>query len=198
MVVGGKVIVKFAAANLASGGGDGNGCVFGTVLINVQGFVDGIGPMPFLSAPLDCAGIKVLKLLPLRNFANKMSYFNPDMYVTDNALQVSRLHCLRDGWEDGMLGFMQSGGFRPKERVAEIDVPSLILWGRQDGILDGGEFASKFVDTMPNARLQWVEECGHVPHLEQSEETAKCIAEVLRSEELRLSKGTSGGGILDR
>ena len=188
------------AANLAPApdGGDGDGCVRGTVLIDDQGFVDGIGPMSFLPAPLARAGIKVLKSVPLRNSANKMSYFDPDTYATDDALQVGRLHCLRDGWEDGMLGFMQSGGFRPKERVAEIDVPSLILWGRQDGILDGGEFASKFVDTMPNARLQWVEECGHVPHLEQSEETAKCIAEVLRSEELRPSKGTSGGGILDR
>ena len=197
--LGGAATIEFAAANLAPapGGGDGDGCVRGTVLIDAQGFVDGIGPMSFLPAPLARAGIKVLKSVPLRNSANKMSYFDPDTYATDDALQVGRLHCLRDGWEDGMLGFMQSGGFRPKERVAEIDVPSLILWGRQDGILDGGEFASKFVDTMPNARLQWVEECGHVPHLEQPEETAKCIAEFLRSEELRPSKGTSGGGILD-
>ncbi|CAM9515071.1 unnamed protein product, partial [Choristocarpus tenellus] len=28
---------------------------------------------------------------------------------------------------------------------------------------------------MPNARLVWVDECGHVPHLEQPEETARAI-----------------------
>ena len=87
------------AANLAPApdGGDGDGCVRGTVLIDDRGFVDGIGPMSFLPAPLARAGIKVLKSVPLRNSANKMSYFGPDTYATNDALQVGRLHCLREG-----------------------------------------------------------------------------------------------------
>ena len=101
-----------------------------------------------------------------------------------------------------MLSFMQSGGFRPKEKVAMIDVPSLVLWGRQDGILAGEEFANKFIESMPNARLQWIEECGHVPHLEQPETTARCISEFLRSEEVLPLKSSSSsnmmsGGIFD-
>ena len=108
------------------------GCVRGTILIDDQGFVDGIGPMSFLPVPLARTGIKVLKSVPLRNSANKMSYFDPDTYATDDALQVGRLHCLRDGWEDGMLGFMQSGGFRPKERNSLSATP-----------LDAVEFAQK-------------------------------------------------------
>lgn len=35
---------------------------------------------------------------------------------------------------------------------------------------------------MPDARLQWIEECGHVPHLEKPEETATAITEYLTSE----------------
>ena len=41
---------------------------------------------------------------------------------------------------------------------------------------------------MPNASLKWIEECGHVPHLEQPEETADAILSFLTSE-----AGGSGG-----
>ncbi len=39
--------------------------------------------------------------------------------------------------------FMQSGGFSPSSKVPKINSPALVLWGRQDGILDGTEFANK-------------------------------------------------------
>lgn len=39
----------------------------------------------------------------------------------------------------------------------------------------------RFVDEMPNARLVWVEECGHVPHLEQPQEAAKAIFSFVRN-----------------
>ena len=35
---------------------------------------------------------------------------------------------------------------------------------------------------MPNAQLKWIEKCGHVPHLEQPEETADAIFSFLTSE----------------
>lgn len=199
--LGGAATIEFAAENLykasEDGSSDSEGFVRGTVLIDAQGFVDGIGPMSFLPAPLARAGIKVLQSVPLRNSANQMSYHNPETYATEDALKVGRLHCLREGWEDGMLSFMQSGGFRPKEKVSQINVPSLVLWGRQDGILEGKEFAQKFIDTMPDAQLQWIEECGHVPHLEQPEVTASCILDFLRLEKVRPKKSSGTGGGLN-
>ena len=64
MVVGGASLedaatIEFAAANLvpAPDGGDGNSCVQRVVLINAEGFVDGIVSMLFLSASLARAGI---------------------------------------------------------------------------------------------------------------------------------------------
>lgn len=41
---------------------------------------------------------------------------------------------------------------------------------------------TKFVETLPNARLEWIEECGHVPHLEQPDLTADAIANFLASD----------------
>jgi pimeloyl-ACP methyl ester carboxylesterase len=207
--LGGAAVIEFAAENIVrrsisdddaaavdrsdidtttSSNTSDKGFVRGAVLIDAQGFVDGIGPMSFLPVPLARAGIKVLQSISLRQSANRMSYYDVETYATEDAQKIGRLHCLREGWEDGMLSFMQSGGFRPKEKVAKIDVPTLVLWGRQDGILDGKEFANKFIDTMPNAQLRWIEECGHVPHLEQPEVTAQYIAEFLQSEEVQPSK----------
>ena len=154
----------------------------GVVLIDAQGFVDGVGPMQMLPKPLAKLGVGVLKSIPLRNSANQMSYFDKEKFATEEAQVIGRLHCLRDGWDDAMVSFMQSGGFTPSAKVPLIKSPSLILWGRQDGILEGKEYANKFVQTMPNARLQWIEECGHVPHLEQPEVTAEAIATFLESE----------------
>jgi hypothetical protein len=37
------------------------------------------------------------------------------------------------------------------------------------------------VEELPNARLQWIEECGHVPHLEQPVETADAIISFVTS-----------------
>jgi hypothetical protein len=38
------------------------------------------------------------------------------------------------------------------------------------------------VETLPNARLEWIEECGHVPHLEQPDLTASAISNFLASD----------------
>ena len=162
------------------GGGNGS-FVRGMVLIDAQGFVDGIGPMSYLPSPLARLGIRILRSVPLRSAANKMSYHDVETYATEDALRVGRLHTLRDGWEEGMLSFMRSGGFKPRERVSDITVPTLILWGRQDGILDGEVYANMFLDAMPNARLRWIEGCGHVPHLERPDTTARYISEFMTS-----------------
>lgn len=115
----------------------------GLILIDAQGFVDGVGPMASLPKPLAQVGVQVLKSIPLRSSANQMSYFDKETFATDEAVTIGRLHCLREGWNDALVNFMLSGGFSPSQKVATIEAPSLVLWGRQDGILDGAEFATK-------------------------------------------------------
>lgn len=83
--------------------GDGMPSCAGLVLIDAQGFVDGVGPMAMLPTPLAKIGVGVLKSVPLRNMANQMSYFDTDTYATEDAQVIGRLHTLRDGWEDAMV-----------------------------------------------------------------------------------------------
>lgn len=132
--LGGAAAIELAAAKQDE-------CA-GLILIDAQGFVDGVGPMAALPKPLAKLGVGVLKSIPLRNSANQMSYFDKETFATEEAQVIGRMHCLRPGWDDAMVSFMQSGGFSPSSKVPTIKSPSLILWGRQDGILEK-EFADK-------------------------------------------------------
>jgi pimeloyl-ACP methyl ester carboxylesterase len=154
--------------------------VQGLILIDAQGFVDGVGPMATLPGPIASLGVQVLKSYPLRNVANQMSYFDKAQFATDDALRIGRLHCTREGWEEALLSFMMSGGFSPSGKVSQVKVPTLIVWGRDDVILEK-DFPQKFVDLIPDSQLEWIENCGHVPHLEKSEDTANVIASFVKS-----------------
>ena len=63
-----------------------------------------------------------------------MSYFDKEKYATDDALNIGRVHCMQEGWDDALVSFMQSGGFSPSSKVPLISAPTLILWGRQDKV----------------------------------------------------------------
>ena len=117
--LGGAAAIELAAALSvpdSSNDDDGNGddkkqnynedemptCA-GLILIDAQGFVDGVGPMALLPKPLAKIGVGVLRSIPLRNMANQMSYYDKEKFATDDAQVIGRLHCLRDGWSDAMV-----------------------------------------------------------------------------------------------
>lgn len=177
--LGGAAAIETVAAALRDSPKSSNKVCQGLVLIDAQGFVDGIGPMANLPSTLAGLGVQVLKSVPLRRSANQMSYFDKETYATEEAVVIGRLHCTRDGWSEAMVSFMKSGGFSPSSKVPTIDVPSLVLWGRQDGILDGEELVPKFMEALPQGSMEWIEECGHVPHLEQPNRTADAIRNFL-------------------
>jgi 2-hydroxy-6-oxonona-2,4-dienedioate hydrolase len=52
------------------------------------------------------------------------------------------------------------------EILPEITQPTQLIWGRQD-IVTPPEVADEFERTLPDARLRWIESCGHAPHIER-------------------------------
>lgn len=182
--LGGAAAIEFASAPTSP--------AQAAIMIDAQGFTDGIGPPSLLPPFLARLGVKVLKSEGLRESANKMSYYDKETFATDDALKTGRIHCFQEGWEEAQLSFIKSGGFYPVQKVKDVSQKTLVLWGRQDGILDGKVYVPQFMENLPDAELKWVEECGHVPHLEQSKETARIITEFLESEELLQSKKATG------
>ena len=139
------------------------------VLIDAQGFIDGEGPkdIPDTVAKF---GVNVLKSVPLRMFANLIAYKDKS-FATWDAMRCGRLHCYTDSWERASVSFLKSGGFVVSDKVPLVKQQSLVLWGRNDEILEPST-ADKFREQLPNGRVQWIENCGHVPHLEKAQEAA--------------------------
>lgn len=119
----------------------------------------------------------MLKSQPLRMFANYIAYHDKKLATLD-AMRVGRLHCLTDSWEDASVSFLKSGGFIVSDKVARVAQATLVLWGRQDEILEPST-ALRFENCLPRGQLEWVEDCGHVPHLEQPAVTASAILKFL-------------------
>lgn len=51
-------------------------------------------------------------------------------------------------------------------RLAQIAVPSLVIWGESDGIVDV-DYGRRFAQGIPNAQFELIKEAGHFPHIEQ-------------------------------
>jgi pimeloyl-ACP methyl ester carboxylesterase len=56
-------------------------------------------------------------------------------------------------------------------QMAKIQTPTLLVWGRQD-VVTPPEAAQQFHALLPNARLVWLDQCGHVPMVEKADEFA--------------------------
>lgn len=74
-------------------------------------------------------------------------------------------------WDETVQTMRRPEKFRPYrilDRLAELDLPTLVVWGRDD---KGGiyESAAAAVARMPRAELVAFDACGHLPMLEQPE-----------------------------
>jgi len=54
------------------------------------------------------------------------------------------------------------------ERLNKLDIPKLILWGKEDQVLPF-EYGKRIQALMPNARFEVFEKCGHIPQYEEPE-----------------------------
>lgn len=71
------------------------------------------------------------------------------------------------GYTDALLAFSRSPrNARVPADLGLITQPSLILWGEADAIIPP-EFGRRLAQAVPNAKLVWVANAGHVPHVEQ-------------------------------
>ena len=104
-----------------------------------------------------------------------MAYHDPK-FATVDAMRVGRLHTHSPGWSDANVAFMRGGGYSISKSIPQVEQPTLVLWGRQDQILEPS-YAEQFQQTLRNGRLQWLEDCGHCGHLEKPQDVAAAILE---------------------
>jgi pimeloyl-ACP methyl ester carboxylesterase len=63
-------------------------------------------------------------------------------------------------------------------RYPELDMPALLLWGRQDPVVPLG-LAERLRTALPRARLVTLERCGHLPAEERPAESLRVLQDFL-------------------
>ena len=65
-----------------------------------------------------------------------------------------------------------------KKRIHRISAPTLIVWGKQDGIVPP-VYAQEFADRIAGSRVELIDAAAHLPQVEQMDKVAKIVGEFL-------------------
>lgn len=130
----------------------------------------------FMFGPVGYFATTFLSNPKIRQKISVNAYHDPS-FASIDAQRCAALHLKSPSWQQALIAFTKSGGYGSfEDKLSEIKQQTLILWGENDRIL-GTDDADKFKEAIPNSKLIWIEKCGHVPHLEKPEITAKHILE---------------------
>lgn len=144
------------------------------ILIDSAGLAKPAIASKLMFPPLDYLATAFLRNPKVRQKISESAYYNPN-FANDDALLCSSLHLHSPNWGKALISFTKSGGYNSfADQIHQIQQFTLIIWGQNDRIL-GTKDASRFTELLPNHQLVWIENCGHVPHLEQPQVTAQKI-----------------------
>ncbi len=144
------------------------------VLIDSAGMTQGPAIGKYLFPPLGYLATSFLRNPKVRQKISINAYFD-EKFASLDAQLCAALHLQMPGWNEALITFTKSGGYQAfGDRLSQIKQPTLILWGDKDKIL-GTVDAEKFAKAIPHSQLIWIENCGHVPHLEKPQITAQHI-----------------------
>ncbi len=144
------------------------------VLINSVGYTGSFPQGRFLFPPLDYLAVEYWRQRKVQAlfFGGISGKLEPPAL---EAIRCAVLHLEMPNWHEAMISFTKSGGYSDlAPLIAQIDKPTLILWGESDETLGIGD-AVKFQRAIAHSQLIWLQDCGHVPQLEQPQITARHI-----------------------
>ena len=65
-----------------------------------------------------------------------------------------------------------------QKRIHRIAAPTLIIWGRGDRLI-AAAYAHEFAQRIAGARVELIDDAGHLPHLERTREVARLVRDFL-------------------
>lgn len=144
------------------------------VLIDSAGFAKGPNIGRFMLPPLGYLATEFLRRPGVRRNVSLQAYYDPS-FVTADAQLCAALHLQHPRWNQALIAFTKSGGYNfLTNKISQIEQPTLILWGDADRIL-GTADAKKLQQAIVDSQLVWINQCGHVPHLEKPQTTAEAL-----------------------
>jgi pimeloyl-ACP methyl ester carboxylesterase len=143
--------------------------IAGIVLLNAVGIDPGPGAR--IGNPME--------LPPEKRAA--LAFYNPTRFAfpqTPEAVAMMSAH------QNALLAYagepyMHDPGL--KARLAEIDIPALVVWGASDGIVDL-EYGRRYAESIPTSRFEVIAEAGHFPHIEKLDDVLEVIGAFVRTD----------------
>jgi len=126
-------------------------------------------PMP-VPPLLDQLGVWFLGQPGVRKGLCRQAFADPDACVGEPELEIASLHLKVPGWARSLSAFARSGGFADCGTPLPAQ-PLRVLWGNQDRILRKPQ--KQAAQQLLGSRLEEVDQCGHLPHLDQAERVAE-------------------------
>ncbi|MED6180495.1 hypothetical protein PIB30_011012 [Stylosanthes scabra] len=151
------------------------------VLIDASVYAEGTGNLATLPRVIAYAGAYVLKSVPLRLYANYLTFNDISFSTSLDWTNIGRLHCLFPWWEDATVDFMISGGYNVASQIREVKQKTLIIWGENDRIISN-KLAVQLHCELPDAIIRQIPDCGHLPHVERPASVVKFILEFVQRE----------------
>jgi pimeloyl-ACP methyl ester carboxylesterase len=96
-------------------------------------------------------------------------HYEPQEWVIDALLQRAQ--------GSPMLRLTELAEHDVESRLGEIDIPTTLVWGVDDGVLPLS-YAEALRDAIPNAELHVIEGAAHIPHLQQPERFLQCLTAI--------------------
>ncbi|BBD64040.1 2-hydroxy-6-oxohepta-2,4-dienoate hydrolase [Nostoc commune NIES-4072] len=150
------------------------------VLINSLGYTCAPVFSKYLFPPFDFLAVEYLRqrhILAL-NLCSNLPNLDTKLLL---AIQCAMLHQEMPGWHDAMISYVKTGGYcNLANRIAQVDKPTLILWGEADDMLPP-EDAKKFQQSIAKSQLIKLKNCGHAPQIEQPQITSQHILQFLNN-----------------
>ena len=139
---------------------------------------------------VDAFGIKIsdretADILDVFNSApatvRRQSWHDPERWAPDfNTMSDDAIAAHARSWEALCLYGWKPYMYNPqlKRWLGRIAVPTLVLWGEQDGIVSPA-YGSAYAALIPGARFETIAQAGHSPHIEQADAFTDRLLEFL-------------------
>ena len=108
----------------------------------------------------------------------QLSFHNPAPFRIDPATLPPAAQAVAAGNRAAIAAYAGSAMTDPAlaERLGALEVPTLVLWGESDGIVDI-DYGRAYAAAIPLARFQLLPEAGHSPQLETPDQVIVAIWE---------------------
>lgn len=147
------------------------------VLLDSAGLAKPPSQAKLMFPPLDSLATAFLRNPRVRQNIARAAYYDKSLASVDAAI-CAALHLNCNRWSEALISFAKSGGYgNMMHKLKDISQPTLIIWGEDDRVL-GTKDPVKFEKAIPDNKLIWIAQCGHVPHLEKPEITARLILQL--------------------